>query len=234
MYEGGIESFVEYLNRNKEVLHPKPIGISGEKYNVLVDIALQYNNSYKENLFTFANNINTKEGGSHLAGFKAALTRSINSYLSNSPKAKNVKEKLSGDDVREGLTAVISVKLPEPQFEGQTKTKLGNSEIKGLVETLVNEGLGTFFEENPPIIKAILERSSMRPGPGKQPGRPRNWRGERGYYRIIPFPGSWPIARKKTRVEVKSSSLREIRQGGRQNRVGIEELRPYYPLKGKS
>jgi len=156
LYEGGIESFVEYLNKNKEVLHQKPIAITGEKNAVLVDIALQYNNSYKENLFTFANNINTKEGGSHLAGFKSALTRSINSYLSNSPKAKNVKEKLSGDDVREGLTAVISVKLPEPQFEGQTKTKLGNSEVKGLVETLVNEGLGTFFEENPPVIKAIL------------------------------------------------------------------------------
>ncbi|MBT3368209.1 MAG: DNA gyrase subunit B, partial [Nitrospina sp.] len=156
LYEGGIESFVEYLNRNKELLHRKPIAISGEKSGVLVDIALQYNNSYKENLFTFANNINTKEGGSHLAGFKSALTRSINSYLSNSPMAKNVKEKLSGDDVREGLTAVISIKLPEPQFEGQTKTKLGNSEVKGLVETQVNEGLGTFFEENPPVIKAIL------------------------------------------------------------------------------
>ncbi len=156
LYEGGLESFVEYLNKNKEVLHRKPIPISGEKNGVLVDIALQYNNSYKETLFTFANNINTKEGGSHLAGFKSALTRSINSYLSNSPKAKSVKEKLSGEDVREGLTAVISIKLPEPQFEGQTKTKLGNSEVKGLVETLVNEGLGTFFEENPTIIKAIL------------------------------------------------------------------------------
>jgi DNA gyrase subunit B len=156
LYEGGIESFVEYLNRNKELLHRKPVVIYGEKSGVLVDIALQYNNSYKENLFTFANNINTKEGGSHLAGFKSALTRSINSYLNNSPMAKNVKEKLSGDDVREGLTAVISVKLPEPQFEGQTKTKLGNSEVKGLVETQVNEGLGTFFEENPPVIKAIL------------------------------------------------------------------------------
>jgi len=156
LYEGGIESFVEYLNRNKELLHRKPIVISGEKSGVLVDIALQYNNSYKENLFTFANNINTKEGGSHLAGFKSALTRSINSYLSNSPMAKNVKEKLSGDDVREGLTAVVSIKLPEPQFEGQTKTKLGNSEVKGLVENQVNEGLGSFFEENPTIIKAIL------------------------------------------------------------------------------
>ena len=156
LYEGGIESFVEYLNKNKEVLHPKPICVEGQKGDLLIDIALQYNNSYKENLFTFANNINTKEGGSHLAGFKSALTRSINAYLSSSPMAKNVKEKLSGDDVREGLTAVISVKLPEPQFEGQTKTKLGNSEVKGLVENLVNEGLGTYFEENPGVVKAIL------------------------------------------------------------------------------
>ncbi|MFH1952485.1 MAG: DNA topoisomerase (ATP-hydrolyzing) subunit B [Pseudomonadota bacterium] len=158
LYEGGITSFVEYLNENKEVLHQKPIYISGEKGGVLIEVAFQYNNSYKENLFTFANNINTREGGTHLIGFKSALTRSINQYLQNSPQAKNFKEKLTGDDVREGLTAVISIKLPEPQFEGQTKTKLGNSDVKGLVETLVNEGIGTFFEENPPVIKAILAK----------------------------------------------------------------------------
>ena len=155
-YEGGIKSFVEYLNKNKEVLHKKPIYISGEKSGVLIEAAFQYNNSYKENLFTFANNINTQEGGTHLIGFKSALTRSINQYLQNSPQAKNFKEKLTGEDVREGLTAVISVKLPEPQFEGQTKTKLGNSDVKGLVENLVNEGLSTFLEENPHVIKAIL------------------------------------------------------------------------------
>ena len=157
-YEGGIISFVEYLNKNKEVLHKKPIYITGEKSGVLIEAAFQYNNSYKENLFTFANNINTQEGGTHLIGFKSALTRSINQYLQNSPQAKNFKEKLTGEDVREGLTAVISVKLPEPQFEGQTKTKLGNSDVKGLVENLVNEGLGTFLEENPPVIKAILAK----------------------------------------------------------------------------
>ena len=157
-YEGGIESFVEYLNQNKEVLHPKPIYISGSKNDVLIDVAFQYNNSYKENLFTFANNINTREGGSHLSGFKAALTRSINQYLQNSAQAKNFKEKLSGDDVREGLTAVVSVKLPDPQFEGQTKMKLGNSDVKGQVETLVNEGLSTYFEENPAVVKAILSK----------------------------------------------------------------------------
>jgi DNA gyrase subunit B len=158
IYKGGIKSFVEYLNKNRESLHRKPIYISGEKNGVFIDIALQYNNSYKENLFTFANNINTREGGTHLSGFKSALTRSINQYLQNSPLAKNFKEKLSGEDVREGLTGVISVKLPNPQFEGQTKTKLGNSEVKGLVENLLNEGLSSFFEENPSVIKAILSK----------------------------------------------------------------------------
>jgi DNA gyrase subunit B len=158
IYEGGIRSFVEYLNKNREVLHRKPIYMSGEKSLVIVEIALQYNNSYKENIFTFANNINTSEGGSHLSGFKAGLTRSINQYLQNSSQGKNFKEKLSGEDVREGLTGVISVKLPDPQFEGQTKTKLGNSEVKGLVEAMVNEGLSSFFEENPAVIKGILSK----------------------------------------------------------------------------
>ncbi|MGD9038806.1 MAG: DNA topoisomerase (ATP-hydrolyzing) subunit B [Desulfobacteraceae bacterium] len=158
MYEGGTRSFVEYLNKNREVLHKKPIYITGEKNGVLIDIALQYNNSYKETLFTFANNINTREGGSHLSGFRAALTRSINQYLQNSNFSKNFKDKLSGEDVREGLTGVVSVKLPNPQFEGQTKTKLGNSEVKGLVENLLNEGLSNFFEENPSIIKSILSK----------------------------------------------------------------------------
>ena len=158
IYEGGIRSFVKYLNKNREALHEKPIYISGEKAGVAMEIALQYNSSYKEAIFSFANNISTREGGSHLSGFKSGLTRSINLYLQNSPLHKNFKEKLSGEDVREGLTAVISVKLPEPQFEGQTKTKLGNSEIKGLVENQVNEGLSSFFEENPSVVKAILSK----------------------------------------------------------------------------
>jgi DNA gyrase subunit B len=158
MYKGGIKSFVEHLNKNKDVIHKKPIYVSGEKNGVLIEIALQYNNSYKEILYTFANNINTTEGGSHLSGFRSALTRSINLYLQNTKQTKGFKDKVSGDDVREGLTAVISVKLPNPQFEGQTKTKLGNSEVKGLVENLLNEGLSSFFEENPPVIKSILSK----------------------------------------------------------------------------
>jgi DNA gyrase subunit B len=157
-YEGGIRSFVEYLNKNREMLHKDPIYLYGEKNNIIMEVAFQYNDSYNEIIFTFANNINTREGGSHLIGFKSALTRSINQYLQNSPLFKNFKEKLTGEDVREGLTAVVSVKLPNPQFEGQTKTKLGNSEVKGLVENLVNEGLASFFEENPGVVKAVLSK----------------------------------------------------------------------------
>ncbi|MDD5204750.1 MAG: DNA topoisomerase (ATP-hydrolyzing) subunit B [Desulfobacterales bacterium] len=155
-YEGGISSFVTYLNKSRAVLHPEPIFISGEKNGVMVEVAFQYNDSYNEIILAFANSINTREGGTHLIGFRSALTRTINTYLQGSSFAKTFKEKLSGDDVREGLTAVISVKLPNPQFEGQTKSKLGNSEVKGLVETLVNERLAMVFEENPGVAKAIL------------------------------------------------------------------------------
>jgi DNA gyrase subunit B len=229
LYEGGIESFVEYLNRNKEVLHQKPIAIAGEKNAVLVDIALQYNNSYKENLFTFANNINTKEGGSHLAGFKSALTRSINSYLSNSPKAKNVKEKLSGDDVREGLTAVISVKLPEPQFEGQTKTKLGNSEIKGLVETLVNEGLGTFFEENPPVIKAILGKVIDAARAREAARRAKELARRKGILSDHSLPGKLADCQEKDPSRSEIFIVEGDSAGAPRNRVEIEEPRPFCP-----
>jgi DNA gyrase subunit B len=158
MYEGGIKSFVQYLNKTKAVLHPDPVYISGEKNNVMMEASFQYNDSYNEIICAFANNINTREGGSHLVGFKSALTRGINQYLGNSPLAKSFKEKLTGDDVREGLTAVVSVKLSNPQYEGQTKSKLGNSEVKGLMETLVNEGLSVFFEENPSVAKAIISK----------------------------------------------------------------------------
>jgi len=155
-YKGGIVSFVEYLNQNQDIIHPKPIYINGERNGVDIQIALQYNRSYIQKIFSFANNINTREGGSHLVGFKAALTRSVNSYLQGSQQGKNIR--LTGDDVREGITAVISVKLREAQFEGQTKSKLGNSEVKGLVENLVNEKLTIIFEENPHIIKNILNK----------------------------------------------------------------------------
>jgi DNA gyrase subunit B len=158
-YKGGIVSFVEHLNKNKTPLHPKPIYITKEKDGVLVEAAIQYNDSYSEILYSFVNNINTKEGGTHLIGFKSALTRTANNYAVSSGLAKNLKEALTGDDVREGLTAVISVKLPNPQFEGQTKTKLGNSEVKGIVESIVNDGLGDYFEQNPPVARKIIEKA---------------------------------------------------------------------------
>ncbi len=159
-YEGGIVSFVEHLNKNKTSLHPKPVYISGEKDGIIAEVALQYNDSYSETIFTFANNINTREGGTHLIGFKSALTRTANNYAGSSGILKNTKDSsVSGDDIREGLTAVISVKLPNPQFEGQTKMKLGNSEAKGIVESIVNDALSTYFEENPSIAKKIIEKA---------------------------------------------------------------------------
>ena len=158
-YEGGINSFVEYLNRNKAVVNPKPMYFKGEKGGVEMEVSMQYNDSYDEKIFAFANNINTHEGGTHLAGFKAALTRTMNSYATANNLLKNEKVTVSGDDLREGLTCVISVKIPQPQFEGQTKTKLGNSEVKGYVESLLNERLAVYLEENPKIAKDILNKS---------------------------------------------------------------------------
>ena len=157
-YEGGIESFVTYLNQNKTVLHPEPIFITGERDNVRLEVAMQYNDSYNETILSFVNTINTIEGGTHFIGLKSALTRTINAYASNNNLLKNVKENLSGEDVREGLTSVLSIKVPEPQFEGQTKAKLGNSEVKGIVETIVNEQLAIFLEENPGAGRKIVEK----------------------------------------------------------------------------
>ncbi len=157
-YKGGIVSFVEYLNKINTPLH-KPIFIEGIKNDVQIEVAIQYNDTFKEKLFSFANNINTIEGGFHLIGFKAALTRTINQYSTNGNLPKNLKAKISGDDIREGLTAVISIRIKSPQFEGQTKTKLGNSEVKGLVESLVNEKLSIFLEENPTIARKIIGKA---------------------------------------------------------------------------
>ena len=157
-YKGGIVSFVEYVNRRHTPLH-KPVFIEGERNNVQIEVAIQYNDTFKEKMFSFANNINTVEGGFHLIGFKAALTRTLNTYSTNGNLPKNLTAKISGDDVREGLAAIISVRIMNPQFEGQTKTKLGNSEVKGLVESLVNDKLGIFLEENPSIAKKIIAKA---------------------------------------------------------------------------
>ena len=157
-YKGGIVSFVEHLNEAKTPLHP-PIVVEVEKPDLILEVALQYNEGYAENSFSFANNINTREGGTHLVGFKSALTRTINSYATSSGLFKKDTETLSGEDVREGLTGVVSVKIRNPQFEGQTKAKLGNSDVKGIVESAVNEALGNYLEENPSVAKKIVGKS---------------------------------------------------------------------------
>jgi len=158
-YKGGILSFVEYINRNKKILHRRPVMISGSKDECEVEVAMQYNDTYAENIFSFANSINTTEGGTHLIGFRSALTRVINNYAITNNVLKNGKESLKGEDLREGLAAVISVKLVNPQFEGQTKTKLGNSNVKGLVEGIVYEKMGTYLEENPAVAKQIVSKA---------------------------------------------------------------------------
>jgi len=158
-YEGGIVSFVKHLNKAKTAVNEKPIYMRGEKDGIDAEIALQWNDGYAEIVYSFANNINTHEGGTHLSGFRSALTRTINSYATKNTLAKDLKESITGDDIREGLTAVISVKIPRPQFEGQTKTKLGNTEVKGIVEAILNEKLGAFLEENPSIARRIVGKA---------------------------------------------------------------------------
>ncbi len=158
-YKGGLISFIDYLNEGKEPIHKEPLYFSGEKEEVEVQIALQYNETYIENIFTYVNNIKTIEGGTHLVGFKAALTRTLNSYAQKNNLFKKENISLTGEDVREGLTAVISAKVMEPQFEGQTKTKLGNSEVKGITESIFGESFAAFMEENPSIAKRIVEKA---------------------------------------------------------------------------
>ncbi|EHM44071.1 DNA gyrase, B subunit [Anaeroglobus geminatus F0357] len=158
-YEGGLKSFVEFLNENRNPVNSTVISLEGIKNDIIVDIALQYNDGYSENILTFVNNIFTEEGGTHLSGFRSGLTRTINDYGRSSGIIKENEENLSGEDVREGLTAIISVKVREPQFEGQTKTKLGNSEVKGIVDNIISDGLNQTFEENPSEAKAIVNKN---------------------------------------------------------------------------
>ncbi|MCL2410626.1 MAG: toprim domain-containing protein, partial [Treponema sp.] len=165
-FDGGVKSFVNYLNENKNVLHKEPVYIEGSREDgmegeIEIELSLQYNDGYNEIMYSFVNDINTREGGTHLVGFKSALTRTLNEFLKKSKHSKKIDESLSGDDVREGLTAVLSVKVPNPQFEGQTKGKLGNSEVKGIVESFVNEQLELYFDTHPDVIHNILEKSVL-------------------------------------------------------------------------
>ncbi|MBU1568989.1 MAG: DNA gyrase subunit B, partial [Proteobacteria bacterium] len=233
-YEGGITSFVEYLNKHTTPLH-KPIYFEGIKNDVHVEVAIQYNDTFTEKLFSFANNINTIEGGFHLIGFKTALTRVINQYASNGniSAAKELKDKLSGDDVREGLTGIISIKLKNPQFEGQTKTKLGNSEIKGLVESLVNEKLGIYFEENPPIAKKILSKAIDAARVRFAARKARDIARSKGLLADASLPG------KLAECQIQEPAMREIflvegdSAGGSAKQGRDRKFQAILPLKGK-
>ena len=160
-FAGGVREFIEYLNGNKQPIHPQPLHFEGTRDNVGVEVALAYNSGFSEQVFYYANNVNNRDGGTHQMGFRSALTRTLNEFVKRLKLEKKLDENLSGDDVREGLTAVVSVKVPEPQFEGQTKAKLGNTEVRGIVESLTNEELTNHFEENPGVIKAILDKSIL-------------------------------------------------------------------------
>ena len=188
-YDGGIKSFVSYLNKNKDVLHKEPIYFSAERDGNIVEVALQYNDGYAENIYSFANNIRTIEGGTHEAGFKIALTRGLNDYGRKNNVIKDNKANLSGEDIREGLTAVISVKLYSPQFEGQTKTKLGNSDIRGITDSIVGEGLSAFLEQNPSVAKRIVEKSVLASQAREAARRARELTRRKSALDISPLPG---------------------------------------------
>ncbi len=232
-YKGGIISFVEHLNRNRAVVHKKPISISGKKGEVVVDIAFQYNDGYAENLFSFANNINTHEGGSHLVGFKAALTRTVNHYASSNNLLKNVKNGLTGDDIREGLAAVISVKLPNPQFEGQTKRKLGNSEIKGIVETQVNEGLSNFMEENPPVARKIVAKAGEAASARDAARKAKELTRRKGALEISDLPGKLADCQEKDPALAELFLVEGDSAGGSAKQGRDRRTQAILPLRGK-
>jgi len=234
IYEGGIVSFVQYLNRNKTPIHPDPIYLSGAKGGVQMEIACQYNDTYNEQIFTFANNINTREGGSHLSGFKAGLTRAINQYMGASDLPKNLKNgHLQGEDVREGLIAVISVKLPHPQFEGQTKTKLGNSEVKGQVENLLYEHLLTFLGENPAVAKRILTKLLEAARAREAARRARDLVRKKGAFGDMTLPGKLADCQERDPARREIYLVEGDSAGGSAKQARDRRFQAILPLKGK-
>jgi DNA gyrase subunit B len=229
-YEGGIKSFIEYLNKNRNLIHPNPIYFWGEKDSLFLEVALQYNDSYIENIFSFVNNINTHEGGTHLIGFKSALTRVINSYGVNN---NILKVNLNGDDVREGLVCIISLKILNPQFEGQTKLRLSNSEVKGIVENIVYEKLNMYFEENPQIARKILEKAIEAAKAREAARRAKEMTRKKRLMDIISLPG------KLADCQEKDPSKREIyivegdSAGGSAKQGRDKKNQAILPIKGK-
>ena len=233
-YEGGIQEFVLYLNRNKNPMHDPPIYLQGNRQNVIMEIAFQYNDTYNEQIFTYANNINTREGGTHLSGFKAGLTRCINQYMATADLPKNFKEQhLAGDDVREGLTGIISIKIPDPQFEGQTKTKLGNGEVKGLVETLVYENLLTYLGENPSVAKQILAKVVDAARAREAARRAKELARKKGGLSELTLPGKLADCQERDPARRELYLVEGDSAGGSAKQARDRRFQAILPLKGK-
>jgi DNA gyrase subunit B len=231
-YEGGLVEFVGYLNRRNNPIH-EAVFIEGTRSDVQIELAIQYNDSFTEKLFSFANNINTVEGGFHLIGFKSALTRTINQYAANGNLPKNLQAKISGDDVREGLTAVISVRIKAPQFEGQTKTKLGNSEVKGLVESLVNEKLAAFFEENPVVARKIIAKGVEAARARDAAKRARDLARSKGALVDATLPGKLADCQSRDPEERELFLVEGDSAGGSAKQGRNRKFQAILPLKGK-
>ena len=232
LYEGGLRSFVEYLNKRHSVIHDS-IFFEGEKNDVQIEAAIQYNDTFKENILSFANNINTQEGGFHLIGFKTALTRSINQYAANGSLPKNMQAKINGEDIREGLTAIVSVRIKEPQFEGQTKTKLGNSEVKGLVESLVNEKLGIFLEENPAVAKKIMAKAVDAARARDAAKRARDMARKQGALMDSTLPGKLAECQSSEPAERELFLVEGDSAGGSAKQARDRKFQAILPLRGK-
>ena len=232
-YEGGLISFVEFLNENKEATHPTVINIDGERDKVIVDIAMQYNDGYNENILTFVNDIFTEEGGTHLSGFRSGLTRTINDYGRSAGIIKENEENLSGDDVREGLTAVVSAKVREPQFEGQTKTKLGNSEVKGIVDAILSEGLKEFLEEHPNEGKRIIEKTIAASRAREAARRARELTRRKNALEISSLPGKLADCSEKDPALTEIYLVEGDSAGGSAKQGRDRKFQALLPLRGK-
>jgi len=232
-FEGGIEEYVQFINRNKESLHEKPIYISVDRNGVSVELAMQYTDSYAENIHTFANNINTVEGGTHLVGFRAALTRTINDYAKKYGLLKASSDALSGEDVREGLTAIISIRLPEPQFEGQTKTKLGNSEIRGIVESSVGEKLYEFLEETPKVAQACISKAVLASQAREAARKARELTRRKGLLDIGNLPGKLADCSEKDPSKCELFLVEGDSAGGSAKQARDRTFQAVLPLRGK-